>query len=228
MVRNEFPEAQLIEPGRNTGYAVGNNLAFDRAEGDWILALNPDTEVFPNTLDRAIETLQDRPAYGTLAARLIDMDGQIQRSIRAFPTAKNVLPWRQRAYRLDDFDYETEGPAPQPMGTFLLFRREALAAIGAEREPFDEHFPIFFNEVDLLYRLQRAGWPALYCPGVAVRHHGGFSTKQVRKEMIWESHRSLGRYLRKHGLVRNPGVYQLGLNLAALARAKGYREGFRP
>ena len=147
--------------------------------------------------------------------------------MRGFPTATNLFG---DAYRLPHFDYEKEGPAPQPMGTFLLFRREALAAVGDPRRPFDEAFPIFFNEVDLLKRLDRAGWPTVYSPSARLLHHGGESTKQVRKAMIWESHRSLLRYLRKHG---GTGFGVLALPFVALAvyagafvRARGFHPGF--
>jgi GT2 family glycosyltransferase len=114
------------------------------------------------------------------------------------------------------------------MGTFLLFRREALPD---PKHPFDEGFPIFFNEVDLLFRMKSAGWDCLYTPNAQIFHHGGESTKQVKKSMIWESHRSLVRYLRKHsGTVAS----RLGLPFvaaaiyaAAFVRAKGYHAGFR-
>lgn len=235
IVRAEFPEVVLVASEVNTGYARGNNLAFARATGDALLTLNPDTEVYPGTLDAALDALARHPRAGAIAARLVGTDGRTQRSVRGFPTALNILGDALRvgdAYRLRRFDYEREGPAPQPMGTFLLFRCEALAAIGDPKKPFDESFPIFFNEVDLLKRLDEAGWPTVYTPAAQVLHHGGESTKQVRKAMIWESHRSLVRYLCKHA---GTGPRRLALPLvslavygAALFRAKGVHEGFRP
>jgi N-acetylglucosaminyl-diphospho-decaprenol L-rhamnosyltransferase len=171
------------------------------------------------------------PEAGALGAKQIGPHGDVQQSIRGFPTASGILKdilKLKNDYRLNDFDYEREQPAPQPMGTFLLFRKEALPD---PKKPFDERFPIFFNEVDLLYRMHKAGWPAIYSPEVAIRHHGGESTKQVKKSMIWESHRSLMRFLNKH--YRTPWN-AIGLELLALlvfigafVRAKGYHAGFR-
>jgi GT2 family glycosyltransferase len=173
---------------------------------------------------------------------LVGVDGNTQSSVRGFPTAIALFGeitglgrrWPRSplgAYRLIDFDYERQQPGPQPMGTFLLFRREALEAVGSASAPFDPAFPIFFNEVDLLYRLDRAGWPCLYSPAAWVRHHGGESTKQVRKSMIWESHRSLLRYLWKHHGRGFGAVGLWGLSIAVLAaawiRARGYDAGFR-
>jgi GT2 family glycosyltransferase len=242
MVREQFPDVKLIESPVNSGYAAGNNLAFEHAAGDFLLTLNPDTVLEDDSLQKSWEMLRKRPQYGCLAVRLVGVDGRTQRSVRGFPTFLGLLGdltglgartpgSRLDAYRLAAFDYDREGPAPQPMGTFLMFRREALEAVGDPRRPFDERFPIFFNEVDLLYRLHRAGWPCLYTPEAHVVHHGGESTKLVRKSMIWESHRSLLRYMRKHSgsLPTSVGVALLAPIVygAAFVRARGYHAGFR-
>ena len=237
MVRNDFPGTILVASETNTGYAEGNNLAFERAGGEYQLTLNPDAEVREGTLNTAIRKLEENPTYGVLGAKQIGPDGEIQDSIRGFPTATGIfgeLTGLSRArgklghYRQRDFDYKKEQPADQPMGTFLLFRRQALESIGDPKRPFDaENFPIFFNEVDLLYRLKKAGWPTLYSPEVEVLHHGGASTKQVRKSMIWESHNSLMRYFRKHH--RSPFLWLMNIAvwLGAFVRAKGYDKGFK-
>lgn len=239
MVRQAFPGVRLVASPTNTGYAKGNNLAFAEAKGEYLLTLNPDTEVLPDTLDVALATLRSHPKAGAVSVKLVGTDGRTQSSVRGFPTVTGIVGdvlkirnGRFDSYRLSHFDYEKEGPAPQPMGTFLLFRREALAAVGDVKAPFDEGFPIFFNEVDLLERLDKAGWPAYYTPATHLLHHGGESTKQVRKAMIWESHRSLVRYFKKH---RGTGFGALALPLvaaavygAAFVRARGVHAGFQP
>jgi GT2 family glycosyltransferase len=118
------------------------------------------------------------------------------------------------------------------MGTFVLFRRKALEAVGDPSAPFDEDFPIFFNDVDLLKRLADKGWPCWYSAAGHVVHHHGASTGQAnRKAMVWESHKSLVRYFRKH--LAFPGrlllpLIALAAYAAAFVRAKGYHAGFRP
>jgi N-acetylglucosaminyl-diphospho-decaprenol L-rhamnosyltransferase len=242
MVQADFPEVTLVVPGKNTGYAGGNNLGFEIARGEWLLTLNPDTEVFGDTLDAAVAKLEQNATFGALGVRQVGVDGSTQHSVRGFPTflgllgevtglAKLAPSSRLGQYRLKGFNYDLEQAAPQPMGTFLLFRREALSAVGDPRKPFDAQFPIFFNEVDLLYRMQKAGWPCLYTPEVAIKHLGGESTKLVKKSMIWESHKSLGRFFEKH--YRNsftapflPLLRGL-LALGALIRARGYHAGFK-
>lgn len=242
MVREQFPWAKLLVPGQNLGYAAGNNLAFSQAQGEWLLTLNPDTEFEDDSLQRALEALDRQESWGALGAKLVGTDGQIQPSVRGFPTLLGILgnllgldrllprsAWG--SYRLRAFDYEAESPAPQPMGTFLLFRKLALQAVGDPRRPFDESFPIFFNEVDLLKRMADVGWPCGYTPTAHVRHLHGAGTRQVRANMVWESHRSLARYLRKHARSwERPFLPLVGaaLWLAAWVRTGKRHPGFQP
>ncbi len=209
MVRASFPEVRLLAMESNLGYAAGNNRGFAAARGDLVLALNPDTVLTPGALDSAVNALAAEEKAGCVAARLLNSDGTTQASVRGFPTIVGVFgdllglgalfpDSAFGSYRLEGFDYEARQWCPQPMGTFLLLRRRALADVGEPSRPFDEGFPIFFNEVDLLYRMSRAGWRCLYCPQIRVFHAGGASTKQVRPKMIWESHRGLVRFFSKH------------------------------
>lgn len=241
-VREAFPHVRLIEPHANTGYARGNNLAFREASGHWLLTLNPDTELYEDTLASALAAMERHPTAGALGARQIGTDGATQRSVRGFPTLLGIVgdvtglgrlfpSSKLGSYRLSSFDYGLEQEAPQPMGTFLLFRRAALQAVERDLNgtgPFDESFPIFFNEVDLLYRMNRAGWSTIYAPSVRILHHGGEGTRQKRKDMIWESHRSMIRYFQKHHPSAALPFVKLLVYLGAFIRAKGVYAGFRP
>jgi GT2 family glycosyltransferase len=101
---------------------------------------------------------------------------------------------RWGAYRRPPLNDDQPVLVDQPMTSCLLLRRAALAAVGN----FDEQFPLFFNDVDLCYRLRAAGWEIWYDPRIRVLHHGGASTRQVRPAAIWQSHRGLLRFYRKH------------------------------
>jgi len=242
MVKSDYPWVALVEPGRNLGYAAGNNAGFAVARGEFILALNPDTEFTDASLQTGLEILNGDPKAAALGAKQIGIAGDIQRSVRGFPSVVGIFgdvtglgrrfPGSSLdSYRLSGFDYGKPQLAPQPMGTFLLFRRAALADVGDPKAPFDPAFPIFFNEVDLLLRLSQRGWHCLYSPEVHIKHHGGEGTKQVRKSMIWESHRNLVRFLWKHrsGPLAALGIIPLSVLVyaAAFVRARGYDSGFR-
>lgn len=242
LVATQFPWVQLHALPENTGYALGNNIGCSVAKHEYILFLNPDTEFIDRSLGTAVEQLMTRPELGSLGARQIAIDGSTQRSIRGFPTIIGILGDITKigkifpnssfdSYRLTGFNYELEQEAPQPMGTFLIVRKSAMERIGAWPKPFDQDFPIFFNEVDLLFRLKIGGWQCRYNPEVKILHHGGESTKIVRKSMIWESHRSLCRYLSKHpprglGKFFLPAIKALVMTGAWL-RARAYEPPLR-
>jgi GT2 family glycosyltransferase len=228
---------QVIDAGSNLGFAAGNNLAFRASSGELILTLNPDTEFVDDALERACQILESRPEFPSVAIRQVGVNGETQRSVRGFPTVARLtleflgiarlFPATDR-YFLRHFDYNLSQPCEQPMATFTLLRKSALG----NGELFDENFPIFFNDVDLMKRLAKHGPPCWYFSEAHVVHHGGEGTKQVRKAMIWESHRSLIRYLWKQ---EGTGLSGLGLFFltplvlaAAFLRAKGYDAGFRP
>ncbi|MCX7925430.1 MAG: glycosyltransferase family 2 protein, partial [Fimbriimonadales bacterium] len=218
MVRSEFPQVVLIANDANLGYARGNNQAMERAQGEFILLLNPDTEVFENTLSSALAFMRAHPEAGAMGAKQVFPDGRVQASVRGFPTPANLLfevsglarlfPNSRRlgGYRMRWFTYDAVAEVDQPMATFLMTRRAVIEQVGL----MDEAFPLFFNDVDWCYRIKQAGWKIYFVPEVQILHHGGASTKQVRLSAIRESHRALEAFYRKHYRERlNPLLYAL-------------------
>lgn len=240
MVHQEFPEVHLIASERNLGYAVGNNLLMQKAQGEYLLLLNADTEVTEGALDTAVQFLREHPEAAALGAKLVHPEGRVQASVRGFPEPSAVMweylglarrfPRSRRfgAYRMTWFTYDRIAEVDQPMGTFLMLSRRAVERVGL----MDERFPIFFNEVDWCYRAKSQGWKIYFHPEVVIIHHGGASTRQVRPQMIWESHRSLQRFYQKHYRQRLPlpvyGLILMSITCNAWLRTLGKgREGWQ-
>lgn len=206
MVREEFPEVQLIANEENLFYARGNNQALERATGQLKLLLNSDIIVLEGALQELLAAAERHPKAGGIAPKLVHPDGSLQLSCRTFPDPPVVLyetvrlhrlfPRSRRfgAYRMDWWGYDDERPVDQPAASALLLRSAALEEVGL----LDEAFPIFFNDVDLCRRLWDAGWEVWFTPAASMIHYQGASTSQVRPAMITESHRSLLRYYEKH------------------------------
>ncbi len=205
--RATFPEATLIANTENAGYARGNNQAIRASTGDYVLLLNPDTQVTKGALDALIELMDRRPDAAAAGARLVRPDGTVERSVRGFPYPvaiaceflglSRLFPANRwlSAYRMSWFTYDTEADVDQPMGSCLILSRKAIDGVGL----LDEAFPIFFNEVDWLYRAREAGCRIYFTPSATIVHHGAASTSQVeRRKMIRESHESLLRFYAKH------------------------------
>ncbi len=205
-VHSKFPLVDLIPNSDNKGYAEGNNQAIKRAAGEFVLLLNPDVLLPAGGLERAVDFMREHPKAGALGVRQVHPDGKLQRSVRGFPTPAAVMselmglsrlfPNSKRfgAYRMTWFTYDRVEEVDQPMGTFLLMRREAVQEAGL----LDLQFPIFFNEVDWCLRCKRLGWQIFFSPEVEIIHYGGASTVQVGAAMAWESRRGLLAFYRKH------------------------------
>lgn len=206
MVQREFPWVKLVANQANAGYAAGNNQGIKLSSGRYLLLLNPDTVVPCGALRRLVEYMDDHPEAGVVGVRLLNPDGTVQPSCRSFPEPAYLIyetlglarlfrkSRRFAAYRMGWFDHNSEMEVDQPMGSALAVRREVFEDIGL----FDEQFPLFFNEVDLCYRAKLKGWKVVFTPTVEIVHYGGRGTSQVRLKALWESHRSLVRFYRKH------------------------------
>jgi hypothetical protein len=218
MVAEEFPEVVLLAQTHNLGFAAGNNWAYAHAIGNFIWLLNPDTEVLENAPRVLISFLEQNPEAGGVASALIDArTGKIQRSCRTFPLPgalwaqalglARAFPRSRRYgfYKMGDWSMKTAREVEQPMASSFLLRRSAIEASDGL---FDEEFPIFFNDVDLCWRLRKRGWQVWFSPDAKVKHWGGGATGQIKPAMVAESHRSLRRFYEKR--LRDevsPGIY---------------------
>jgi GT2 family glycosyltransferase len=206
MVKSDFPEVELIARAENIGFAAGNNQAMRSGSAPFVLLLNPDTEVRAGALASLGKAFAQSDEIGAVAPQLLLPDGRIQRSCRSFPRPAAVLldalglwhiaPGNTQlgAYRMTYWGHDARRDVEQPMASALALRREVMDQVGV----FDESFPLYFNDVDLCYRLLEAGWRIVFEPAAKVLHHHGQSTWQVRPAAVLESHRGLMRFYRKH------------------------------
>lgn len=234
MVAKEHAWAKLIANDANLGFAKANNQAMKIAQGSYILLLNPDTEVQPGSIQTLLKFLPERRQAAIVAPQLLNSDGSIQRSCRAFPTFLNMLyelvglskffPNVQtfRAYKMLDWNHDDERQVDQPEGACLLLRRKVIEEVGT----LDEGFFMLFEEVDWCYRIKKAGWQIWFTPHAKVIHHYGQSIKQVKVPMILSSHRGLYRFWHKHyreGRWYLDGIAYFGLMTLAYLRIAAYK-----
>jgi len=232
MVAREFPGVRLIANERNEQYARASNQAIRESSGELLFLLNPDVRVLEATADTLLDFMAANPAAGACAPKLLDPDGRVQRSVRSFPTPGALLadvlglarlfPRCEACgrYRLTYWDYDSAREVEQPMASALMLRRRALLQVGL----FDEQFPLFFNDVDLCYRLRKAAWRIYFVPQAHAIHHVGASTGQARRLALRLSQEGLARFYRKHyrGALPWPSYWaaMIGMRVAfALRRA---------
>jgi GT2 family glycosyltransferase len=205
-IRRDFPEVKLVINTENRGFAAANNEGIQESRGQYILFLNPDTIVHPCSLDILVKFMDDNADVGACGPKLLNADGTTQPSARRFPTFRGSL-YCHTAFRflgifrgqyknwlMKDFDYERSMDVDQLMGAALMVRSSVIGQVGR----MDERFFIYYEEVDLCYRIKQAGWRIVFLPQAVIGHLGGQSTAQVpvKRRIIMLT--SLLSFFRKH------------------------------
>lgn len=230
MVRDEFPEVQLIANDDNPGFARANNQAIRRSSGRYVLLLNPDTEVQPGALDRLVRFMDGHQRAGAAGPLLLNPDGTLQLSCYRSPSLSREL-WRMfhldalcryNSYPVARWNWDQPREVDVVQGACLIVRREALEQVGG----LDEDYFIYSEEVDLCERLRHRGWTVHWVPRARVVHFGGQSTRQVANAMFLQLYRAKIQYFRKHHGRQSARVYKLILGLAAAVRLLLYPIAF--
>ncbi len=207
MVAAEFSQATLVRRLTNAGFAAGVNQGIARARGDAFYILNPDSQILANILPPMLDYLRAHENIGILAPKLLDADGTLQLSCRAFPDfgtalfnryslATKFLPNnpRSRRYLMSDFDHNHIATVDWVSGAAWLLPRRAYEAVGA----LDEAYFWSIEDVDYCLRLHRAGYRIVYFPAAEVVHHIGRSAAGVPARAITARHRGMWRYYRSY------------------------------
>jgi len=222
----------------NPGYgaAINEGITLLPKECSVIVMCNPDIIFEPETLQEAIDALLAHPTAGIAGPAVINPDGSVYPSARAFPGVRVGIghailgeiwkknPWTQRY--LGVYEGDDNRIVDWLSGSCLVAKKEALNQV----DGFDPEYFMFLEDVDLCFRLKRAGWRSLYVPGARIEHSGGHSTKSRMADMVKVHHESARRFLFR--LYDKPVYWPLRqvlrLGLAArsvLARIKYKNEG---
>ncbi|MCR4324794.1 MAG: glycosyltransferase family 2 protein, partial [Candidatus Curtissbacteria bacterium] len=220
MVKEKFPEVNLIANAKNVGFSKANNQAIKKAKGSYVVILNPDTEVMPDTFKKMKEFMdeQNNTAMGT--CRVEYPNGRLDPECRRrFPT-----PWRSFChfsglanvfkgsgifdqYHMGDVSPAGAHEIDACMGAFMIVRKSAIDEIGM----FDEDFFFYGEDLDWCFRFKEAGYKIIYTPITKIVHHKGASsgirreseeiskaTKESKKRAFKESTRAMYLFYKKH------------------------------
>lgn len=223
MVRQDFPQVELIVSERNGGFSYGNNLGL-RALGygdagqtapdapRYALLLNPDTEVPPESFAAMIRFMDSRPEVGMAGPRLLLPDGRLDVACRrSFPTPEVAFYHfsglarrfpdspRFARYNMTFADEHQETEVDSVVGAYMQVRREAIAQVGL----LDETFFMYGEDLDWAYRVKAAGWKVVYYPEVVVWHIKRAASRKSQKAQF-EFYRAMLIFYRKHFRTTTP------------------------
>jgi len=185
MVRKNFPQVKLKANEENLGFAKGNNQGIKNSSGDFVLLLNPDMKLFPDTLKNMLEWMRDEPWASLAGCRLVNEKGETIKHVRRFPTFlsqlaivlkfPHVFPKILSRYLRVNFDYSRPAMVDSIRGAFFMIRREMLEKIGG----LDERYFLWFEEVDFCKQVYENGGEVWYTPAAKCIDYVGQSFAQV-------------------------------------------------
>ncbi|MGA3144004.1 MAG: glycosyltransferase family 2 protein [Verrucomicrobiota bacterium] len=206
MLAREFPAVEFVQSEKNIGFAQANNLGFAQSQGDYVLFLNPDTEVVGEAINTLHQFLKETPNAGIVGSKLLNTDGSVQTScVQAFPTILNQFfeaEILRRAFpRLSFWGMRPlfsadKKPAEAEMlsGACLMLPRPVFQKCGG----FSEDYFLYAEDLDLCYKTRRAGFKNYFVPAAVIIHHGGGSSRPSQSVFLTVLMReSVYRFLKK-------------------------------
>ncbi len=225
-IREAYPQVQLIANSNNTGFAKANNQGMKATKARYILLLNSDTVVQPDTLHTMVAFMDRHPEMGASGCKVILPDGSLDKACkRGFPTPSasfyyafgisRMFPDRPKfnQYQLGHLSPDDEYPVDCLVGAFILVRRETIDQVGG----LDETFFMYGEDIDWCYRIKEAGWGIFYYPRTYIVHYKGGSARRKPLKITYEFHRAMWVFHRKHyakkyNLLTNTAVW-VGISL---------------
>ena len=228
MVREKFPGAMLIENVENVGFSRANNQGIRISGGRYVLLLNPDTVISEDTLVKTVSFMDEHPNAGALGVRMIDGRGDfLPESKRGLPTPMvafykmsglaRLFP-RSRtfgAYHLGFLGEHDVNKVDILSGAFMMIRKEVLDEVGL----LDESFFMYGEDIDLSYRIIKAGYDNYYFPQTTIIHYKGESTKKHSINYVKIFYLAMAKFAKKHFSRQQGWWFTVCINLAIYARA---------
>lgn len=228
LIKEKFPQVNLIENKENTGFSVANNQAIRQAGGQYILLLNPDTVVQEDTFLKVVNFMDQHPEAGGLGVKMLDGQGNFApESKRGLPTPavafykmfglSRLFPASHRfgKYHLSYLPENEINEIDVISGAFMLMRKAVLDTIGL----LDETFFMYGEDIDLSYRITKAGYRNYYFPKTQIIHYKGESTKRSSINYVIIFYKAMAIFAKKHFSGSNAFWFNFLIHLAIVLKA---------
>lgn len=228
MLKTNFPDINVIANKENVGFSKANNQAIKLAKGEYILLLNPDTIVEPDTFEKCIDYMDKHQDTGGLGVKMIDGKGKfLPESKRGFPTPmvafykifglSALFPKSKRIgkYHLGYLSEDDINEVEVLAGAFMLIRKTVIDKIGL----LDEDYFMYGEDIDYSYRIIKAGYKNVYFPKTRIIHYKGESTKKSSINYVFVFYKAMIIFAQKHFSQKNARLFSVLINLAIYLRA---------
>lgn len=206
-IRSAYPQVHLIANDENVGFGRANNQGIRIAKGRYILLLNSDTIIEPDTLEIMLKFMDEQPRVGAAGCKIVLPDGTLDKACRrGFPEPLTTFYYVSglaklfpksphfNSYHMEYLDENESYPIDCLVGAFLMVRREAIEQVGL----LDERFFMYFEDTDWCYRMKQAGWVNYYYPKTKILHVKRGSSRGRPYRITYEFHRAMKLFYDKH------------------------------
>ena len=226
-LKERFPDVRFIESNHNLGFARANNLAIRQSGAEYVLLLNPDTLVGEHTFRDILEFMDEHPKAGAAGVQMLKTNGEkAKESRRGLPTPMTAFykmtglcerfPKHQKLghYYMGNLPWDKPAKIEVISGAFMMIRRSVLDTVGF----LDEDFFMYGEDIDLSYRILKAGYENWYVPE-KILHYKGESTEKSSFRYVHVFYKAMLIFFRKH-------YGSIGLWLSIPIRAAIYGKAF--
>jgi len=216
MVEKEFSKVKLIKNRENKGFAAANNIGIKNSKGKYLLLLNSDTLVLPDSLEEMVKFMDRTPEAGVVGSKLLNPDGGLQ----SFGRGRKLKQSREREIK----------EVTWVEGSCLMVRQEVVNEVGL----MDENFFFYSEDMDWCRRIRLARWKIFVLPQAKIIHYGGGSIKKWDGQIIGQAYQSGYYYVKKHfgkfaeAIYRNVVLIEISVKLLIWALAYLATLGKRP
>jgi len=210
-VLTEFPKVNLTKNILNIGFSNACNNCIQQGIAPYVLILNPDTIINDGFFETILQYVKNSSDVGIAGPKVLNADGFLQGSARAFPTLGMIFFGRNsfltkwfpnnRISRKSILSTKSDGITPMSVdwvsGACMLIKRKAINDVGL----LDEQFFMYWEDADLCRRMGENGWKVVYFPKASIVHHVGGSSQKRPLRSIVEFHKSCYKFIKKYNIV---------------------------
>jgi GT2 family glycosyltransferase len=175
IIQKDYPQVKIVEPGNNVFFAKGVNLGIKASAGDFIQLVNDDLILEPNYIERLLKVFDD-PKVAAATGKVLRYDFEKNQKLKIIDTLGVSISVTGRArdigqLQMDKGQFDQSAEVFGVSGAASMWRKSALDKVKFEDEYFDEDFVMYWEDVDMSWRLRNAGYMIRYAPS-AVAYHG--------------------------------------------------------
>jgi hypothetical protein len=228
MLKTRYSYVHLIENKDNLGFSKACNQAIPESKGDFVLLLNPDTEVKDGAIGKLSDFLVEHPECGAVGPKVLNTDGTLQLACRrSFPSVKAAffrITYLSRLFpkskTMSEYNLTFQDPdktveVDALSGSCMMVRRQAIDKIGL----LDEDIFMFGEDIDWCWRIKQAGWSVFYLPSSVIYHVHGASSRLRPVGATINLHKGMEVFYRKHLAANHSPIFNAFVYAAIWARA---------